>query len=52
MVAKSIFLLALATITLAQVPFGYRKVYITSKQDASFVVVAKSPVKAGTTTVV
>ncbi|KAJ9157009.1 hypothetical protein NKR19_g4008 [Coniochaeta hoffmannii] len=50
-------LLACATLGLAQTapaapPAGYRAVYITSKVDAKFVIVPKTPVKAGTTIVV
>ena len=35
-----------------EVPAGYRKVYMTSMVNTKFVIQAKAPVKAGTTTVV
>lgn len=54
MLGSSLILLALAATGLAQVtaPPGYRKVYMTSNVDKKFVVVGKSPVKAGSTLVV
>ncbi len=56
MLASSLFILALAATGFAQVnttlPDGYRKVYLTSLQDKKFVIVPKTPVKAGTTLVV
>ncbi|KAJ4377306.1 hypothetical protein N0V83_000130 [Neocucurbitaria cava] len=51
MLATTIIALALAATGLAQVPEGYRSVYMTSKQDAKFVVVPKSRA-AGATLVV
>jgi hypothetical protein len=53
MFVYSVFALALAATGFSQVvPEGARTVYITSKVDAKFVVVPKTPVKAGTTVVV
>ena len=47
-------MLAAAATGLAQttIPAGYKKVIITSNVNVKFVVVAKTPVKAGTTLVV
>ncbi|KAF2463073.1 uncharacterized protein BDR25DRAFT_329913 [Lindgomyces ingoldianus] len=52
MLATSILMLALAATGLAQVPEGYRKVYVTSMVDAKYVMVPKAPPKAGSTMVV
>lgn len=54
MLGSSLVLLALAATGFAQVtaPEGYRKVYMTSNVDKKFVIVGKSPVKAGGTLVV
>jgi len=51
MLASSIIFFALAATGLAEVPLGYRHVYITSNVDKTFVVVPTSP-KNGSTTVV
>ena len=51
MLASSIILFTLAATGLAEVPLGYRHVYITSNVDKTFVVVPTSP-KNGSTTVV
>ncbi|KAF2116561.1 hypothetical protein BDV96DRAFT_28684 [Lophiotrema nucula] len=53
MLATTVLALAFAAAGLAQtVPAGYRKVYMTSNVDTKFIVVPKTPVKNGTTTVV
>ncbi|KAH8667929.1 hypothetical protein BGZ60DRAFT_528273 [Tricladium varicosporioides] len=53
MLTSSILALALAASGLAvDIPAGYRAVYITSMVDKKFVVVPKTPVKAGSTLVV
>ncbi|KAG9230718.1 ricin B lectin domain-containing protein [Amylocarpus encephaloides] len=53
MLSSSFLVLALAAAGLAQVmPEGYRKVIMTSMVDKKFVIVAKAPVKAGTTLIV
>ena len=51
MLGTSVLLLALAAVGLAQVPEGYRTVYITSNVDPKFVIVAKART-AGSTTIV
>ncbi|EPE30727.1 Ricin B-like lectin [Glarea lozoyensis ATCC 20868] len=51
MLATSILLVALAAVGLAEPPAGYRTVYITSLQDAKFVITPKAA-KNGSTTVV
>ena len=51
MLATTVIGLALAATGLAQAPEGYRSVYITSKQDAKFVIVPKTRT-AGATLVV
>jgi hypothetical protein len=51
MLAITLLSLALAVIGMAAVPEGYRTVYITSKQDAKYVVVPKTRT-AGATLVV
>jgi hypothetical protein len=51
MLRASVLLLALAAVGLAQVPDGYRTVYITSNVDPKFVIVAKART-AGSTTIV
>ncbi|KAF2190660.1 carbohydrate-binding module family 13 protein [Zopfia rhizophila CBS 207.26] len=51
MLAASFLMFALAATGFAQVPAGYRKVYITSLVDSKFVIVPKSP-KNGSTIVV
>lgn len=48
MLATTLLALTLAATGLAQVPDGYRKVYITSKQDAKFVVVPKTRTNGST----
>ncbi len=48
MLGTSFLLLAFAATGLAQVPEGYRKVYITSKVNAKFVVVPKAPTSGST----
>jgi hypothetical protein len=48
MLGTSFLLLALAATGLAQVPEGYRKVYITSKVNAKFVVVPKARTSGST----
>lgn len=54
MLGTSFFVLALAAAGFAQgaVPEGMRAVYITSNVDTKYVVVPKTPLKAGTTLVV
>lgn len=53
MLASTCLLLTFAATAFSQAqPAGTRKVYITSNVDAKYVVVAKTPVKSGTTTVV
>ncbi|KAK3373055.1 ricin B lectin domain-containing protein [Lasiosphaeria ovina] len=53
MLATSLLVLAMAAAGLSQtIPEGYRRVYITSMVNTKFVVVPKTPVKAGTTIVV
>lgn len=52
MLAAALLMVALAATGFAQVPAGYRKVYITSLVNTKFVIVPKAPVKSGTTTVV
>jgi hypothetical protein len=42
MLATTLIALTLATVGFAQAPEGYRTVYITSKQDAKFVIVPKT----------
>jgi len=51
MLGSTFLMLALAATGLAQVPAGYRKVYISSMVDKKYVVVPKSP-KTGSTIVV
>lgn len=51
MLATTFFLLALAATGLAQVPEGYKKVYLTSNVNTKFVIVPKAA-KSGSTTVV
>lgn len=51
MLGASVILFALAAVGLAQVPEGYRTVYITSNVDPKFVIVAKART-AGSTTIV
>ncbi|CAO2647180.1 Nn.00g081020.m01.CDS01 [Neocucurbitaria sp. VM-36] len=51
MLATTVIALALAATGFAQAPEGYRSVYITSKQDAKFVIVPKTRT-AGATLVV
>ena len=51
MLTSSIFMFALAATCLADVPAGYKKVYITSLVDKTFAVVPKSA-KTGSTVVV
>jgi len=51
MIASTIVLFAIVATGLAQVPAGYRHVYIASNVDKTFVVVPTSP-KSGSTTVV
>ncbi|KAF1847707.1 carbohydrate-binding module family 13 protein [Cucurbitaria berberidis CBS 394.84] len=48
MLATTLLALALAATGLAQVPEGYRKVYITSKQDQKFVIVPKTRTNGST----
>ena len=53
MLASTVLALAFAAVGLAQTaPAGYRRVYMTSNVDTKFIVVPKTPVKNGTTTVV
>lgn len=54
MLGTSFFALALAAAGVVQgaVPEGMRAVYITSNVDTKYVVVPKTPLKAGTTLVV
>lgn len=54
MLTSSLLILAAAATGLAQttIPAGYKKVIITSNVNVKFVVVGKTPVKAGTTLVV
>jgi hypothetical protein len=52
MLAASFLMFALAATGFAQIPAGYRKVYITSLVNTKFVLVPKSPPKSGTTMVV
>ncbi|EAQ87708.1 predicted protein [Chaetomium globosum CBS 148.51] len=51
MLGTSVVLLALAAVGLAQVPEGYRAVYITSNVDPKFVIVAKARTTGSTTIV-
>lgn len=51
MLAASLVLLALAATGLAQVPEGYRAVYITSNVNPKFVVVPKARTSGSTTIV-
>ncbi len=51
MFVTSLLVLALAATGLADVPAGYKKVYLTSKVDAKFVIVPKAA-KSGSTIVV
>ena len=51
MLGSTFLMLALAATGLAQVPAGYRKVYISSMVDKKYVVVPKSA-KTGSTIVV
>ena len=51
MLATSLFILALAATGLADVPAGYKKVYITSMVNAKFVLQPKAA-KSGSTLVV
>ncbi|OAL43157.1 hypothetical protein IQ07DRAFT_304773 [Pyrenochaeta sp. DS3sAY3a] len=48
MLATTLLALALAATGFAQVPEGYRKVYITSKQDTKFVIVPKTRTNGST----
>lgn len=48
MLATTFLALALAATGFAQVPEGYRKVYITSKQDTKFVIVPKTRTNGST----
>ncbi|CZR66291.1 uncharacterized protein PAC_16192 [Phialocephala subalpina] len=52
MLVTTILMLALAATGLAQVPAGYRTVYLTSMVNTKFVIAPKTPVKSGTTIVV
>lgn len=52
MLATTILMLALAATGLAQVPAGYRTVYLTSMVNTKFAIAPKAPVKSGTTIVV
>jgi hypothetical protein len=51
MLATSILVLALAAVGMAEVPAGYKTVYLTSMVDPKYVIVPKAA-KNGSTTVV